>query len=131
MSKTYKNMQDFLKNSPKSVQELHSKYPAGKYRIKEGAPYGVSTAGTIVDLYSYTESGNVGVIVRAREKKPDALIHERMLQEEHGGKDPMHDKDILVHIDPVWMEPVSKPCTCTTVGSDCKACSNQYSCNKA
>jgi hypothetical protein len=99
--------QQWLMTRPISVQRLAKKYPPGKYRIKTGAPYGISCPGTIVELHSYTEHGEVGVIVRAVEKLPHALVHERTLQEQHGNADPHHGKDFLVHIDPTWMEPVS------------------------
>lgn len=99
--------QQWLATRPASVQRLAKKYPPGKYRIKPGAPYGISCPGTIVELYSYTEHGEIGVIVRAADKLPQALVHERTLQERHGNDTPHHDKDFLVHIDPAWMEPAS------------------------
>jgi hypothetical protein len=99
--------QQWLMTRPISVQRLAKKYPPGKYRIKTGAPYGISCPGTIVELYSYTEHGEVGVIVRAAEKLPQALVHERTLQEQHGNDSPFHDKDFLVQINPKWMESFS------------------------
>jgi len=100
------SFKDWLATRPKAVQELAKKYPPGQYRIAEFAPYGISCAGTIVDLYSYTESGEVGVIVRSGNKLPSCLLHERCLAEEFGKNDPHHDKNVLVHIDPIWMEPL-------------------------
>lgn len=97
--------QQWLKSRPISIQRLAKKYPPGKYRIKIGAPYGVSCPGTVVEIHSYTEHGEVGVIVRAAEKLPQALAHERALQEQHGNDSPHHEKDVLVHIDPTWMVP--------------------------
>jgi hypothetical protein len=81
------------------VQRLARQYPPGWYRIKEGAPYGISYPGTIVKLYSYVESGDVGVIVFTQRKRPEAIEHERMLAKMHGTP-PVHGKDILVRIDP-------------------------------
>ena len=69
-------------------------------------PYGISTPGTIVRLYGYSENGDVRIIVFADRKRPEALEFERLLWQEHGKDgDPPHDKSILVHIDPQWIEP--------------------------
>ncbi len=98
--------EEWLATRPKSVQVLGHKYPPGWYRIKPGAPYGISTPGTVVRLYAYSEDGDVGVVVFADRKRPEALEFERLLWQEHGKEgDPPHDQNILVHIDPQWMEP--------------------------
>ncbi len=50
----------WLKTRPKSVQHLAEKYPFNKiWRVKEGAPYGMSYPGSIGALVSYFEDGSV------------------------------------------------------------------------
>lgn len=98
---------EWLKNRPRIVQELAQKYPPGEYLVKEGAPYGVSTPGTKVTLFSYLESGEVGVVVKAEDKKPEALAHEEYLCQKFNKTkeetEEIHMQNILVTIDPVWL----------------------------
>lgn len=96
--------QEWLKSRPEIIRKTAKQYPPGRYKIKDGAPYGISCPGTIVRIYSYTESGNVGVIVMASEKLEIALRHEELLATKFN-TDPQHEKDILVQINPLWMEP--------------------------
>lgn len=95
--------EEWLKTRPESVQMLAADYPPGWYRIRDGAPYGISCPGTVVQLYSYTEDGQVGVVVHARHKRPEALAHEQMLAALYG-TEPPHERNIWVCIDPCWME---------------------------
>jgi hypothetical protein len=48
----------------------------------------------------------IGFTDETLEKQPEALEFERVLWQEHGTEgDPPHDQNILVYIDPQWMEP--------------------------
>lgn len=106
MRKGTEEFKNWLKEKPLIIQELATKYPPGRYIMKPGAPYGISCEGTKVDLYSYHENGTVSVVVMAKDKTQAAIEYEKELCEQYK-KDPeeMHLKDILVNIDPVWMEP--------------------------
>jgi hypothetical protein len=98
--------EEWLKTKPKSIQKLAGKYHDEKYRIKDGAPYGVSCPGTIVHVYSYSEDGDIGVIVKAENKLPEAIQFEKDLCAKHG-KATFHDKDVFVYVNPKWLEPLN------------------------
>lgn len=102
------NWAEWVESRPQVIKDLIFDFPPGIYRIKPGAPYGVSTPGTEVHLHSYLEDGTVKVVVPAANKSPEALAHERMLGEKHG-KTPeeiktLHEANILVNIETQWME---------------------------
>lgn len=95
---------------PAMVQQLVKQYPFDTYRIKEGAPYGIACAGTTVHLESYTERGDVGVIVLHTDLLPEAIEHIRDLTTIHAKNfDRMVRNDYMVHIDPQWMEEITQP----------------------
>lgn len=100
--------EEWVESRPQVIKDLIFDFPPGIYRIKPGAPYGVSTPGTEVQLHSYMEDGTVRVIVPAANKSPEALAHERMLCEEHGKTDEerekLHNSNILVNIETQWIE---------------------------
>ena len=103
---------EWVESRPQVIKDLIFDFPPGIYRIKPGAPYGVSVPGTEVQMHSYLEDGTVRVIVPAKNKKPEALEHERMLCLEHGKTEEemqkMHDSNILVNIETQWMELVER-----------------------
>ncbi len=107
-----KKFEEWLSTKPKVIQELGRKYPHLKYTIKEGAPYSISSAGSIVHLYSYLENGNVMVIVLAKYKTENAIEHEKSLGEKYNHSDEaikeFHGKDVLVEIDPQWLVPLNE-----------------------
>ena len=72
----------FYNSQEPHIQAMMDKYPPGKYIMTEDAPYGLSCPGQPVTLHAYNDDGTVGVVVRAEEKIPAALEHERMLAEE-------------------------------------------------
>lgn len=102
----------WLKTRPKVIQELGKKYPEGKYIIKDGAPYSISCAGTIVELVSYNGNGDVGVVVSAEHKKPEALNHEQRLGKKFGHSqekmNEIKESNIKVQINPEWLEPIKQ-----------------------
>jgi len=100
----------WLKTRPKTIQLLAEKYPPNQlYKMKQGSPYGISCQGTIVEIYSYFESNDIGIIVFGDRKLAPALEHEKYLLKEHNRTDidaeEMHKKDINVQINPEWLEP--------------------------
>lgn len=103
-----KEWEDWLETRPESVQRLARKYPPGKYRIKPGAPYGVSCPGTTVYIHGYTEDGEVIVLILAIDKLPEAIDHEIIVGKSHGRTDQeleeIHAMDIKTYIDPKWIE---------------------------
>ena len=101
----------WLKTRPKCIQELAAKYPPGEYIMIKDAPYGLTCEGTIVTLYSYTEDGDVGVIVEAKNKTTNGLYHERKLAEKYGKEDKLqefHNTPTRVTIHPKWMIKLKK-----------------------
>lgn len=99
-----KEFASWIKTKPKQIQKLAAKYPPKRYKIKNGAPYGVSCGGSIVELDSYFENGNVGVIVLAEFRTLESIFHEKLLSLQHG-KDTSETriKDIKCTIDPIWL----------------------------
>jgi len=89
---------------PESIKKMAKKYPPGPYVIKDGAPYGVSSPGSKIELIGWTEDGKVIVVVLATEKNEAALMHEEILSMLHG-KDPedIHAQNVQVNIDPKWI----------------------------
>lgn len=109
---SYKETFDkWLAERPQVVQEMATKYPPGKYSMKEGSPYAITNPGTVVELYSWLESGDVGIIVRAEDKSKDALEHENMLCLKHHKTEEetelIHNSSIRAHVDPEWLELVT------------------------
>ena len=98
----------WLEGRPKIVQEMAVKFPPGKYIMKEDAPYAITNPGTEVELYSWLETGEVGIIVKAEDKSEEALEHERMLcARYHKTAEEMetiHKSSIRAHVDPQWLE---------------------------
>lgn len=70
----------WLETRPESVQQLAEKYPFNKiWRVKEGAPYGMSYPGAIGGLISYFEDGSVSfqVLVNTPEQfVPPGIRHQ-------------------------------------------------------
>lgn len=102
---------------PKSIQDLIRKLPYETFIIKDGAPYGISCPGQKVHLYSYVERPEVPnkplikVIVLASEKIQAAKDHEVYLYKKHNIEsrgetiEQIHEKDVIVEVDPVWLDP--------------------------
>lgn len=113
MSEQDKQFEEWLATKPEIIQQIGKKYPPYlKYKIKERAPYSISSAGSIVDLYSYLENGNVMVVVLAKYKTQNAIEHEKHLGEKYKHSDEaikeFHGKDVLVEIDPQWLTPLNE-----------------------
>jgi hypothetical protein len=97
----------WLETRPQVIRELAIKFPPGEYRMKDGAPYGISCEGTKVHLESYLENGSIGVVVLAENKLPAGLEHERILAEryEKNVKE-IHAQNVKVEVDPKWLEKI-------------------------
>jgi len=99
----------WLLERPEVIQKLAAKYPPADYRMKEGAPYGISCPGTKVSLVSYRENGEVSVAVMAEDKLPTGLEHEKKLAAQHGKThmiEQIHAQNVQVYIDPIWLEKI-------------------------
>ena len=110
MSEDFEN---WLAARPEVIQKLARKYPPDiKYKIKEGAPYSISASGSIVELYSYIENGDVRVAVLAKYKTESAIEREKYLGKKHNHTEAemevIHGQDVLVEIDPKWLEPLTE-----------------------
>ncbi len=108
---------NWYQSRPKHIQELAKQFPFDTYIIKNGAPYALSCPGQKVHFYCYTENIFTGkacikVIVKADEKLPAVLKHETDLYTVHNIRmkgvtlEQIHAKNIIVEVDPVWLEPV-------------------------
>lgn len=102
---TRKDYDNWYNKLPPGVQIVVDKYPLGTYEMTADAPYGLSCPGTIVYPLSYLEDelGNcteMRVVVKAENKLPAGLAHEKMLCIKHG-KDPeeMHKRDMVVAVE--------------------------------
>lgn len=105
-----KEWEEWLASRPAIIQQMAEKYPPGVYRIKEGAPYGVSCPGTLVGIFAYLEDGHIRVVVTAENKRPEAIAHEKRLGEKFGRTpeemEAIHRSNILTEVDPIWLEAV-------------------------
>lgn len=100
--------EEWLATRPQAIQELAKQYPPGDYKIKEGAPYGITAPGCTVNLVSYREDGIVRVVLKAKDKSEAAIQHEDMLCDQYGKTDEereeIHSSDVQAHVDPQWLE---------------------------
>ena len=100
--------ENWVASRPEKVKKLIAEFPPGEYVMLPGAPYGVSTPGTIVILRSYQENGEVSIIVPAENKTPKAIEHESYLGMMHNKTqeeiEKIHKSNIQVIIDPKYME---------------------------
>lgn len=77
----------WLLTRPETVQSLAARCPPDTfYRVRPGAPYSLSSPGSICSVYSYREDGEVTVIVL----RTTAAI----------------DVPVRCQVDPQWLEPV-------------------------
>jgi hypothetical protein len=110
-----KNMEDpewkaWFNCQPEVIQNLAKQCPFDTYKIKAGAPYGVTCEGSIVHLLSFTESGEVGIVLLARDKLPAAIQHEQKMCALHGTDySKVKNENIRAYVDPVWLEPYFPP----------------------
>jgi len=94
---------------PPAVKQLIIEYPYPFYKVKEGAPYGISAPGTVVILNSYRETGEVSVIVPPENLTEIAKAHIMRLT---GGKEEKYKEAItvshLVVVEPQYLDPYEK-----------------------
>ena len=100
--------EEWVASRPEDIQKTIANFPPGEYRIKQGAPYGVTTPGSKVRVHSYGEDGTIGVIILAEDKSPEAIAHEEELGRKYN-KTPeeiadIHSRPVKVFIDPKYME---------------------------
>jgi hypothetical protein len=101
---------EWYNNRPVKIQEMIKQYPFGTYKVKEGAPYAISCPGTIVEIVSYRENGEVKIIIPIINLQASAIVHIVQLPK---GQDQLtkqfHDplsKAITVDIDPRYLDPI-------------------------
>jgi len=98
----------WLAEQPQVIQELATAYPPGTYKIKEDAPYAITNPGSKVLLISYTQSGQVGVVIKAEDKSKEAIEHEEMLCQRYKKTkeeaEQLKAADVSVHVDPQYLE---------------------------
>lgn len=98
----------WLAEQPQVIQDLAAAYPPGTYKIKEDAPYAITNPGSKVLLISYTQNGQVGVVIKAEDKSKEALEHEEMLCQRYKKTkeeaEQLKAADVSVHVDPQYLE---------------------------
>ena len=100
-------LKEWLGSRPKIIRDLFNNYPPGEYIISDEAPYGISCSGTKVELESYFENGEVGIVIQSKNKLPEALQREKDLGIIHGRTykeiREINQSDIKVVIEPKWL----------------------------
>lgn len=102
---SYKESFDpWIKEQPKNIQKLATKYPPGTYTIKSGDLVEMIKPGGTVLLMSWLENGTVGITISAKNKSEKALENETKLCK-HYKKTESETKEILnadvsLHINP-------------------------------
>lgn len=98
----------WLEERPQAIKDLVAKYPPGDYTVKADSPYSITAPGSTVNIISYLEDGKVGVQIKAENKTPEAIEHEKALASQHGRSEEelqkMHETDVMAHVDPQWLE---------------------------
>lgn len=98
----------WIKTRPAVIQLLAKKYPPGYYKIKEGSPYSITSSGSPVELISYLETGQVGVLIKGKNKSKEALEHEELLCKRYNKSkqeiEDLHQRDVKANVDPKWLE---------------------------
>lgn len=103
-----KQYDEWFNSRPKAVQDLILKYPHDReYRMAHDAPYSISCPGTKVTIHSYIENGNIGVVVMAEDKMPEAKLHEMELSNKYGKDyDEVTKQNVRVEINPIYLEEI-------------------------
>jgi len=98
--------EQWLETRPPLIKELGKKYPPGKYKIAEDAPYGITCPGTIVSIMAYNESGMIRVMVEPEHILPGAIEHMKAILRSQG-RDfaELSEEAISAHVDPQWLVP--------------------------
>jgi hypothetical protein len=96
----------WLTTRPQMIQEMGRKYPPGQYVIAEGAPYGFTCPGTIVNILAYCEDGSIDVVVEPEQVRPEAIEHNnRILHPQGRDQSEFAGKAISAHVDPKYLVP--------------------------
>ncbi len=90
---------------PVEIQRMILLYPYDqKYRMKEDAPYGITSPGTIVEILSYFGRGEVRVLVRPENLTSQSKEHIALLCNQHRKNyDEMISRDHHVVVDVKWL----------------------------
>ncbi len=98
--------EEWLSTRPKIIRELGRKYPPGKYKIAEGAPYGLTCPGTIVSIMSYNENGTIHVLIEPEDMRPEAIEHSNAILHPQGrDHSEFKDRAIGAYVDPQYLLP--------------------------
>ncbi len=96
----------WLATRPKMIQEMGRKYPPGQYIISEGAPYGFTCPGSIVNIVAYNEDGSILVVVEPEQVRPEAIEHNNKILHPQGrDQSEFNGKAISAHVDPQYLIP--------------------------
>ncbi len=98
-----KQFEDWLKTRPAIIQKMARAYPPGKYKIAEGAPYGYTCPGTIVDLVSYNEGGQIRVMVEPENVLPAAIEHAKGIRADFT----VPDYSVGAYVEPQYLIPLN------------------------
>jgi hypothetical protein len=87
----------WVQSRPEAIRELAARYPWDRYyRVREGAPYGLTVPGSIVAIVSYWEDGSVSVVLLQCPRKLEQILR-------------LHGLNPRIQMDPEWLEPYELP----------------------
>lgn len=99
----------WLASRPQIIQDLGKKYPPGEYQMSENAPYGITCPGTIVYLNGYSENGDVIVVLKPDNMRPEGIEHSNRLMHPQGrDHSEIAKKAISAHVDPQYLIPYKR-----------------------
>ncbi len=104
----FETNEEWLSSLPPTVQIIARSYPTGMYRIKEGAPYGITCPGSKVELISYNDNGEVSVLIKSKDLTTEGKAHLMALCIEN--KKDFYQairRDHKVRVDPRYLERIS------------------------
>lgn len=94
---------------PEAVKELFQKYPFPRYKMAANAPYTVNTPGTIVEVRSFRENGEVTVVVTPENLQEDAKANIKDILESKSNAaqyEELISKPVMVAINPIFLEEI-------------------------
>tara|TARA_Y100000310_G_scaffold29287_1_gene27764 strand:+ start:226 stop:810 length:585 start_codon:yes stop_codon:yes gene_type:complete len=105
------SVKEWLDSRPEKVRlALEGLTYASFYRIKEGAPYRVSKAGTVGVVRGANEAGEIIFLCFLTDVEADQVLHDANEARKSRGL-PLHGdtypRTMQVHIDKQWIEPIT------------------------
>lgn len=91
---------------PEKLQAVVREYPYQTYKVKENAPYALTPAGSILHFVAYCDSGNIKVVLLAKDKLPGTIAQEKILYAaQNKSAELFHRGNVTVEVSPQWLTP--------------------------